>query len=77
MPDMKRETQQLGQIRAPMNLGSEKNEGIQYLQMEERLKKIQWKIKNDINSKLNTKNKITANGASAVPILKQSFSLNY
>jgi hypothetical protein len=58
-------------------LGIEESDGIQHQQMKEILKKEYTRIlRKTLKYELNAKNKITAIGALAVPVLKYSFWYN-
>jgi hypothetical protein len=57
-------------------LGTEESEGIQNQQMKERLKEeFIRRLRMILKSKFNAKNKITAIGALAVPLLRYSFGV--
>jgi hypothetical protein len=68
--DINREIQQLEQGKTYRYLGIEQSEGIQYQQMKERLKhEYIRRLRMTLKSELNARNKITAVGALAVPVL--------
>jgi hypothetical protein len=56
-------------------LGIEESEGIQHQQMKERLKQEYRRLRMILKSELNARNKITAIGALAVPLLRYSFGI--
>jgi len=57
-------------------LGIEESEGIQHQQMKERLKKeYSRRLRMILKSELDARNKITAIGALAVPVLRYSFGI--
>jgi hypothetical protein len=59
-----------------MYLGIEESEGIQHQQMKDRLKQeYNRRVRMVLKSELNARNKITAIGALAVPILRYSFGI--
>jgi hypothetical protein len=70
MIDINREIQELEQGKTYKYLGIEENEGTQHQQMKERLKQeYRRRIRMILKSELNARNKITAIGALAVPVL--------
>jgi len=74
--DTNREIEELEQGKTYKYLGTEESEGIQNKQMKERLKqKYSRRLKMVLKSELNTRNKITAIGALAVPVLRYSFGI--
>ena len=74
--DTNREIQELEQGKTYKYLGIEESEGIQHQQMKERLKKEYSRILRMIlKSELNARNKISAIGALAVPVLRYSFGI--
>ena len=71
--DFNREIQEF-KHRKTQCLGIKESEGIQYQHMKERLnKEYTRRLRMILKTELNAKNKITAIGASAVPVLKYSF----
>jgi len=75
--DSNREIQELEQGKMYKYLGTEEGEGIQHQQMKERLKQeYNWRLQMILKSELNARNKITAIGALAVPVLRYSFGIN-
>jgi len=71
-----REIQELEQGKTYMYLRIEESEGIQHQQMKERLKQeYSRRLRMILKSELNARNKITANGALAVPVLRYSFGI--
>ena len=75
--DSNREIQELEQGKMYKYLGTEEGEGIQHQQMKERLKQeYNWRLQMILKSELNARNKITAIGALAVPVLRYSFGMN-
>ena len=57
-------------------LGIEESEGIKHQQMKEMLKQeYSRKLRMILKSELNSRNKITAIGALAVPVLRNSFGI--
>ena len=57
-------------------LGTEGSEGIQHQQMKERLKQeCRRRLRMILKSELNARNKITATGAFAVPVLRYNFGI--
>ena len=71
-----REIQELEQGKTYKYLGTEESEGIQHQQMNERLKKeYSRRLRMILKSELNARNKITAIGAVAVPVLRYSFGI--
>ena len=76
MIDTNRVIQEIEQGKTYKYLGSEESEGIQHQQMKERLKKeYNGRLRMILKSELNTRNKITAIGALAVPVLRYSFGI--
>ena len=74
MIDINREKQGLEQGKTYKYLGTEEGEGIQHQQMKERLKQeYNRRLRIILKSELNARNKITAIGTIAVPVLKYSF----
>jgi hypothetical protein len=74
--DINREIQELEQGKTHKYLGTEESDGIQHQQMEETLKKeYARRLRMILKSELNAKNKITAIGTLAVPVLRYSFSI--
>ena len=74
--DMNREIQELEQGKTYKYLGIEESEGIQHQQMKERLKQeYSTRLRMILKSELNGRNKITAIGALAVPVLRYSFGI--
>jgi hypothetical protein len=68
--------QELEQGKTYKYLGIEESDGIQHQQMKERLKKeYTRRLRMIPKSELNAKNKITAIGALAVPVLRYSFGI--
>jgi hypothetical protein len=68
--------QQLEQGKTYKYLGTEENEGIQHQKMKANLKKgYTRRLKLILTSELNDKNKITAIGALAIPVLRYSFCI--
>jgi hypothetical protein len=71
--DINREIQQLEQGKTYKYLGIEEDEGIQHQQMKERWKQeYNRRLRMILKSELNVRNKITAIGALAVPVLRYS-----
>jgi D-serine dehydratase len=74
--DNNREIQELEQGKTYKYLGIEESEGIQHQQMKDRLKKeYNRRLRMVLKSELNARNKITATGALAVPVLRYSFGI--
>jgi len=74
--DINRAIYELEQGKPYMYLGTEENEGIQHQQMKERLKKeYSRRLRMILKSELNARNKITATGALAVPIVRYSLRI--
>jgi hypothetical protein len=74
--DNNREIQELEQGKMYRYLGIEESEGIQHQQMKDRLKQeYNRRVRMVLKSELNARNKITAIGALAVPILRYSFGI--
>jgi hypothetical protein len=70
MIDIDREIQELEQGKTYKYLGTEESDGIQHQQMKERLKQeYRRRLGMTVKSELNARNKITAIGALAVPVL--------
>jgi hypothetical protein len=69
--DINREIQELEQGKTYKYLGIEESEGIQHQQIKERLKQeYRRRLRITLISELNTRNKITAIGALAVPVMR-------
>jgi len=69
--DINRELQELEQGKTYKYLGIEESEGIQHQQMKERLKQeYRRRLRMILKSELNARNKITAIGALAIPVLR-------
>ena len=69
--DINREIQELEQGKTYKYLWIEENEGMQHQQMKERLKQgYSRRLRMILKSELNARNKITALGALAVPVLR-------
>ena len=76
MIDATREIQELEQGKTYKYLGIEEKDGIQHQQMKERLQQeYRRRLRMILKSELNAKNKITAIGALAVPVLRYSFGI--
>jgi hypothetical protein len=74
--DINREIQELEQGKTYKNLGTEESDGIQHQKMKERLMmEYTRRLKMTLKSELNAKNKITAIGALAIPVLRYSFGI--
>jgi hypothetical protein len=74
--DNNREIQELEQGKTYKYLGFEESEGIQHQQMKDRLKQDYTRRSRMIlKSELHARNKITAIGALAVPVLRYSFGI--
>ena len=73
--DINIEIQELEKGKTYKYLGIEESEDIQHQQMKERLPGIQQEIRNDTEIWTNARNKITATGALAVPVLRYSFGI--
>ena len=74
--DTNREIKELEQGETYMYLGIEESEGIQHQQMKERLKQeYSRRLRMILKSEINARNKITAIGALAVPVLRYSFGI--
>jgi hypothetical protein len=74
--DINREIKELEQGKTYKYLGIEESDGIQHQQMKERLKKeYTRRLRIILKSELNAKNKITAIGTLAVPVLRHSFGI--
>jgi hypothetical protein len=74
--DNNREIQELEQGKTYKYLGTEESEGIQHPQMKDRLKReYNRRLSMLLKSVLNARNKITATGALAVPVLRYSFGI--
>jgi len=74
--DINREMQGLEQGKTYKYLRIEESEGIQHQQMKERLKQeYSRRSRMILKSELNARNKITAIGALAVPVLRYSFGI--
>ena len=72
MIDTNRVVQELEQGKTYKYLGTEESEGIQHQQTKERLKQ---EYSRRLRMILNARNKITAIGALAVPVLRYSFGI--
>ena len=70
--DINKEIQELEQGKTYKYVGIEESEGIQHQQMKERLKQ---EYRRMLKSELNARNKITAIGALAVPVLRYTFGI--
>ena len=76
MIDTNREIQEQEQRKMYKYLGIEESEGIQHQQMKERLKQeYSTRLRMILKSELNARNKITAIGALADPVLRYSFGI--
>ena len=76
MIDTNREIQELEQGKTYKYLGTKESEGIQHQQMKERLKKeYSRRLRMILKSELNARNKITAIGVLADPVLRYSFGI--
>jgi hypothetical protein len=74
--DFKSDLQELEQGKTYKHLGTEESEGMQHQQTKERMKtKYTRRLRMILKSIVNAKNKITATGALAVPVLKYSFRI--
>jgi hypothetical protein len=74
--DNNRQIQELEQGKPYRYLGFEEREGIQHQQIKDRLKQeYNRRVRMVLKSELNARNKITATGALAVPILRYSFGI--
>ena len=74
--DINREIQELEQGKKYKYLGIEESEGIQHKKMKEILKQeYNRRLRMILKSELNARNKITAIGALAVPVLRYSFGI--
>jgi len=74
--DINREIQELEQGKTYKYLGIEESEGIQHQQMKERLKQeYRRRLRMILKSELDARNKITAIGSLAVPVLRYSFGI--
>jgi hypothetical protein len=74
--DINREIQELEQGKTYKYLGIEQSDGIQHQKMKERQKKeYTRRLRMILKSKLNAKNKITAIGTLAIPVLRYSFGM--
>jgi hypothetical protein len=72
--DINTEIQELEQGKTYKYFGIKESDGIQHQQMKERLKKeYTRRLRMILKSELNSKNKITAIGTLAVPVLRYSF----
>ena len=73
MIDINREIQELEEGKTYKYLGNEESEAIQHQQIKERLKQeYRSRLRMILKSELNARNKITAIGALAVPVLRYS-----
>jgi hypothetical protein len=71
-----REIQELEQGKTYRHVGTEESDGTQHQQMEGRLKKeYTRRLRIVLKSELNAKNKVTAIGTSAIPVLRYSFGI--
>ena len=76
MIDTNGEIQELELEKTYKYLGIEESEGIQHQHMKERLKQeYSRRLRMILKSELNTRNKITAIGALAVPVLRYNFGI--
>jgi Zn-dependent M16 (insulinase) family peptidase len=76
MIDINKEIQELEQGKMYKYLGIEESEGIQHQQRKERLKQeYKRRLRMILKSELNARNKISAIGALAVPVLRYSFGI--
>jgi hypothetical protein len=74
--DFNREIQELEQGNTYKCVGNGESEGMQHRQMKERMKKeYARRLRIIMKSDLNAKNRITAIGALAVPVLRYSFGI--
>ena len=74
--DINREIQELEQGKTYKYLEIEESEGIQHQQMKERLKQeYRRRLRMILKSELDARNKITAIGSLAVPVLRYSFGI--
>jgi ElaB/YqjD/DUF883 family membrane-anchored ribosome-binding protein len=74
--DIDKEIQELEQGKTYKYVGIEESEGIQHQQMKERLEQeYRKRLRMILKSELNARNKITAIGALAVPVLRYSFGI--
>ena len=74
--DTNREIQELEKGKTYKYLVIEESESIQHQQMKQRLKhKYSRRLRMILKSELNARNKITAIGALAVPVLRYSFGI--
>ena len=74
--DINKEIQELEQGKMYKYLGIEESEGIQHQKMKERLKQeYSRRLRMILISELKARNKITAIGALAVPVLRFSFGI--
>jgi hypothetical protein len=74
--DINREIQELQQGKAYQYLGIQESERIQHQQTKGRLKQVHSRrLRMILKSEMNAKNKITAIGALAVPVLRYSFGI--
>jgi hypothetical protein len=74
--DINRDIQELDREKKYKYVGIEESEGIQHQQTKERMKQqYSRRLRMILKSELNARNKITANGAVAVPVLRYSFSI--
>jgi hypothetical protein len=74
--DINREIQELEHGKTYKDLGIGESEDIQHQQVKERLKQeYRRRLRMILKSELNTRNKITANGALAVPVLRYRFGI--
>ena len=76
MIDINKEIQELEQGKTYKYLGIEERDGIQRQKMKERLKReYSRRLRMILKSELNARNKITAIGALAVPVLRYNFGI--
>lgn len=74
MLDINRKIQELEQAKTYKYFGTQDSEGIRHQQIEEGLKKKHTRrLRMVLKSQLIVKNKITANGTLAIPVLKYCF----
>jgi hypothetical protein len=74
--DINREIQKLEQGKTYKYLGIEESDSVQHQQMKERLaKEYTRRLRLILKTELNAKNKITATGTLAIPVLRYSFGI--
>jgi hypothetical protein len=74
--DINRGIQELENGKTYRYLGIDESDGIQHQQMKERLKKeYTRRLRMILKSELNAKNKVTAIGTLAIPVLRYSFGI--